>query len=383
MKVLFISQSGMHLYVQHLWRCFITHGGMELTVIVPDLYYPDHVGTESSLRLANAERRDGYQLIPVQLRDPHRYYAGFVFSQLAQAIKSADPDIIHVLDEPVSRFLAQAIAVKLLCGLRAAVVSYGFENLPLPAKPLFRLKWRLLWNWMAGVTASNQEALDNLVAAGYGRERAMERIFWGTSREIYRPLDKKKLRREQGIGASFVVGGIGGFLPQKGFHVLLDAVALLPPDVSCILIGSGPERAALERRAGEPDLHGRVRFVSQVPPEKVVEYMNVFDLFVIPSLTTSFWKEQFGKVIAEAMACGVPVIGSDSGAIPEVIGAAGLVTPEGDPRALADAIWALRENPEKRKELSAKGLCRAADELSMEAFAARHFNFYRRLRGAA
>lgn len=356
---------------------------MELTVIVPEVYYPDHVGTVSSLCLANSESQDGYQVIPVPLRDPHRYYAGFVFAQLAKAIKAADPDIIHVLDEPVSRFVKQTILIKLFHGLHASVISYAFENLPMPRKPFFRLKWKLLWNWLAGVTASNQESLDNLVVAGYGSKLAIERIFWGTSLELYRPLDKDSLRREHGICSSFIVGGVGGFLPQKGFRVLLDAIALLPADIHCILIGSGPELDNLERRAREPDLLGRVRIISQVPPEKVVEYMNVFDLFVIPSLTTPFWKEQFGKVIAEAMACGIPVIGSDSGAIPEVIGDAGVVTPEGDHETLADTIWSLRDNPEKRRELSAKGLERAANELSMETFVARHFQFYRRLTGAA
>ncbi len=67
-------------------------------------------------------------------------------------------------------------------------------------------------------------------------------------------------------------------------------------------------------------------------------FMNAIDVFVLPSRTTPRWKEQFGRVIIEAQACGTPVIGSDSGAIPEVVGKGGWIVPERDPPGLANAL---------------------------------------------
>jgi glycosyltransferase involved in cell wall biosynthesis len=83
--------------------------------------------------------------------------------------------------------------------------------------------------------------------------------------------------------------------------------------------------------------------------------MNALDVLVLPSRTTARWKEQFGRVIIEAHACATPVIGSDSGAIPAVIGDAGLVFSEGDARAFADAIQTLKNDPECARRMGATG----------------------------
>ena len=71
-----------------------------------------------------------------------------------------------------------------------------------------------------------------------------------------------------------------------------------------------------------------------MPSTEVPAVLRALDVLVLPSLTTPSWKEQFGRVLQEAMACAIPVVGSDSGEIPHVIGDAGLVTPEGDAAAL-------------------------------------------------
>ena len=80
------------------------------------------------------------------------------------------------------------------------------------------------------------------------------------------------------------------------------------------------------------------------------------DVLAVPSLTTPTWKEQFGpRATIEAMASGIPVVGSDSGAIPNVIGDVGLVVPEGDVDALAAALYLLRNDPEMRRDLGERG----------------------------
>jgi len=89
--------------------------------------------------------------------------------------------------------------------------------------------------------------------------------------------------------------------------------------------------------------------------------MKEFDALVVPSETTPTWKEQFGRVIAEAFSMGLPVVGSDSGAVPEVIGDAGLVFPERNHKALAACLQSLIDNPELLRDLSAKGRARAME----------------------
>jgi glycosyltransferase involved in cell wall biosynthesis len=103
------------------------------------------------------------------------------------------------------------------------------------------------------------------------------------------------------------------------------------------------------------------------------------DLYVQPSLTRTNWKEQFGRVLIEAMACQVPVIGSDSGEIPHVLGDAGLVFPEGNAAALRAQIETLRSDPSRRAQVGARGRRRVLDNYTQEIIASRTYAFYRRI----
>jgi glycosyltransferase involved in cell wall biosynthesis len=101
------------------------------------------------------------------------------------------------------------------------------------------------------------------------------------------------------------------------------------------------------------------------------------DVLVLPSRTTPQWKEQFGHVLIEAMACGTPVIGSNSGAIPDVIDAAGLLFPEGDVDALAAHLCRLANNPKELHLMSQRGRERVADMYTHERIAEQTMEVYR------
>jgi len=104
-------------------------------------------------------------------------------------------------------------------------------------------------------------------------------------------------------------------------------------------------------------LSDRIQKVGFVPHDQAPEYLSAFDLLVLPSETRPHWKEQFGRVIIEALACGTPVVGSDSGEIPNVIAATkgGVVFPEGQPQALAEQLRSLILNPSLRSHLVEQG----------------------------
>src|SRR5262249_34312465 len=91
----------------------------------------------------------------------------------------------------------------------------------------------------------------------------------------------------------------------------------------------------------------------------------------LPSFGQPNWVEQFGRVLIEAMACGVPVVGSDSGEIPHVIGDAGLVVPEDDVSALRDALEALAADPARRAEYARRGRARVLERFTQEQVARR------------
>lgn len=152
----------------------------------------------------------------------------------------------------------------------------------------------------------------------------------------------------------FTIGYAGRLTESKGLLDLLGAVRLLRAPVQLVLIGDGELRAQLE---GQPIPGSAVAVRSGLRHDQMATAYAQLDVLVLPSRTTRTWKEQFGRVLIEALSCGVPVVGSDSGEIPWLIGLTrgGLLFPEGDQRALAERLAALRDDPALRRELAARG----------------------------
>ena len=143
--------------------------------------------------------------------------------------------------------------------------------------------------------------------------------------------------------------------PKRVVAILLQAAAELDGDWRLRLVGGGSALAETRALAASLGIGDRLSVVGQLPSADLPAEYHKLDALVLPSLTRRNWKEQFGRVLVEAMASGLPAIGSDSGAIPSVLGAAGLVVPEGDAAALARALRALRDGPARRAELIKKG----------------------------
>jgi glycosyltransferase involved in cell wall biosynthesis len=123
-------------------------------------------------------------------------------------------------------------------------------------------------------------------------------------------------------------------------------------------------------------------FTGGVADTAVPDYLACMDALVLPSRTTPSWAEQFGHVLIEAMAAGVPVVGSSSGAIPEVIGEAGLVFPEGDAAALRAQLATLFDDPALRKRLIERGRARVERLYTNERIALAQRDIYRQVLAA-
>ena len=123
----------------------------------------------------------------------------------------------------------------------------------------------------------------------------------------------------------------------------------------------------------------RTHFVSAVPSTDMPAWLNALDVLVLPSRSRRGWVEQFGRVLVEAMACGVAVVGTESGEIPAVIGDAGLTFPENDVAGLRVHLTNLRDSPELRRTLGRRGLGRALDHFTNERIARETAAVYERV----
>lgn len=212
----------------------------------------------------------------------------------------------------------------------------------------------------------------------------------GVDETLFTPQTQPELAAKLDIkSGEFVIGFVGRFVPEKGLLTLLQALTKLPLDKpwKLLLLGRGVLQEELNRIASENNIQDRVILVESVPHNEVANYINLMSTLVLPSettykfktLTSVGWKEQFGHVLIEAMACQVPVIGSDSGEIPHVIGDAGLIFPEGDVQALANCLLQLIENPNLTQELGEKGYQKAMVKYTNKALAKQQYEFYQEL----
>ena len=152
-----------------------------------------------------------------------------------------------------------------------------------------------------------------------------------------------------------MAGYVGRLIEAKGLMDIVEGLPKVHGEITFVFVGSGDFQPALQRRVDELGLAARVRFL---PPRKMAELptvMNALDALLLVSRTTATWKEQFGRVIIEAHACETPVIGSDSGAIPEVIGEGGITVREGNSDDIAAAITRLKHSPSLAREMGRAG----------------------------
>ncbi|MCU1538557.1 MAG: glycosyltransferase [Humibacillus sp.] len=274
-------------------------------------------------------------------------------------------DVVDVHEEPFSLAAAEVLALRWLRRQRAPYVLYTAQNLDKRYPPPFRWLERAALRGARGVSACNDAAARIAERKGYPGHAAT--IDLGTDLATFSPAEEgaRPLGGASGaaraVSASVgpTVGYAGRLAPEKGVDTLLRAAALVP-DLVVRIAGDGPERSALEALAHDLSLDGRVHFVGVVPSAELPSFYRSLDVLAVPSLTTASWVEQFGRVVLEAMACGTPVVVSDSGALPGVVGDAALVVPEGDPAALAAALRQAGSDPDTHVRLRSAGLRRAA-----------------------
>jgi glycosyltransferase involved in cell wall biosynthesis len=339
----------------------IARCGVELTVAVP----PGWRDERGWLPLERAHT-EGYDLRVTPMALNGRFHTHF-YPRLRRLVSEVQPDLIHVDEEPYN--LATWHAVRVARRRHIPALFFTWQNLLRRYPAPFSWIEQSVYRRAAYAIAGNQAAVGVLRAKGYeGPLRVIPQF--GVEPALY---SRTVPPRE---GAPFVIGYAGRLVSEKGVADLLRAAAHLPGDWQVRLLGSGPEQKALEKLADSLGIAGRVRFEGQIPSGEMPEHLARLHALVLPSHSRPNWVEQFGRILIEAMVSGVPVIGSDSGEIPNVIEDAGLVYPEGEIDALRERIERLIVDPDLWMILSQSGRDRAQTHYSQAQVAARTVEAY-------
>ncbi|MFQ4140585.1 hormogonium polysaccharide biosynthesis glycosyltransferase HpsO [Chlorogloeopsis sp. ULAP02] len=359
---------------------------IEITVVVPKRWQPGGVQNKT---IETQYRDEGkFRIVPISnFSQNHQGLLSFGF-ELISLMRQFRPQIIQVEQGSRSLSYAQMITLNKLLGLKAKNIFFTWWNLPYKLNfPIDLLEKYNLQN-SHGIISGNQDGAEILRQRGFqGSIKIMPQL--GVDESVFKPQFQPELAKDLDIQVDdFVVGFVGRFVQEKGLLTLLDALALLPDKPwKLLLLGRGALKSELINKATEKKIKDKIVFRESVPHDQVAQYLNVMNTLILPSETTyQFktissvgWKEQFGHVLIEAMACQVPVIGSNSGEIPHVIENAGLVFPEGDAKALADCIVQLIEKPDLAQNLGEMGYQKVMAEYTNKALAKQQLEFYQEL----
>ncbi len=306
--------------------------------------------------------------------DPHRA----VYRSLFGFMRRFRPHIVHVEEEPDSLAALQIALARAVWSPRAKLLLHTWQNVDRPLSAPVRAVLATTLRASDGVFCANQAAVDLLRRRGY-RKPTWRIPAVGVDTTVFTP-------RPGPPSGPFTVGYVGRLVPEKGIDTLIDAVAKLTradpaTDLRLRIIGGGPLAAQLDAQAATAGIADRVEFVAGLPPQAVPAALGALHALVLPSRSTPVWQEQLGRVLLEAMAVGVPVIGAQSGAIPEVIGDAGLTFPEGDVTALRDCLTRLRQDPVLTRQLAAAGHRRVKQDYSQRVLALKTAAVYAQVLG--
>ncbi len=337
--------------------------GVDLTVIVPP-YWKEG-------RIIQLERShvSGYELAVTPMAFNGHFHLHY-YPGLGKLLDRIRPDVFHVDEEPYNLATAHAVTLGKRRGAKA--LFFTWQNLYRWLPPPFRFIEQYNYRRADYALAGNRESVAVLRKKGFSGPIAVIPQF-GVDPDIYSP---------QGHPAGgFTIGYLGRFIASKGLASLLEAVAGLDGEWRLLLVGDGPMRPELEERVRSLGLEQRVEMRRAVPSGEVPKLMAELDVLVLPSLTTASWKEQFGRVLVEAMACEVPVVGSDSGEIPHVIGEGGLIFPEGEPTALRERLALLRADAGLRCALAQAGRARVLAHYTQAQVAADTYRVFQEMLG--
>jgi glycosyltransferase involved in cell wall biosynthesis len=366
-RVLLVSKAMLNATAQKKADLLAAQPGVALTVISPPYWLADDGGKQ----LIEPVARQGWEMVVVPMWLNGHFHV-HLYPTLGRLVRRYRPDLVHIDEEPYNLATYHAMWIAQRAGARAVFATA--QNLYRRYPPPFAWMEQYTYRHTAHALAANEDAVSVMRRKGY---RGPAAVFpqLGVDTDLFVPRPRPE-------GGPPRIGYVGRLKEEKGLDCLLRAFAPLADRAELLIVGRGPIEPALRRLAADLGLSERVRFLGSLGTSGVAAAMASLDVLVLPSRTRPNWVEQFGRVLVEAMACEVVVVGSSSGEIPHVIGDAGLIFPEDDVAALTSCLARLVDDPAARRILARQGRERALARYTQEQIARQTYAVWQEVLGA-
>jgi glycosyltransferase involved in cell wall biosynthesis len=350
MKVVRIYHAGRDAAHRERDRALV-RAGVDVTLIVP-AEWPggsDEIGNEQ------------FEVVELPVLRPgdvnrHRYRE---FDDIVDVLDRVQPDLLDLHEEPFSAVVRQILR-KVRHSLPA--VSYAAQNIDKRFPPPFAQWERAALMRLGGIYPCTRQAASVVVGKGFpGHVRVLPLA----------PPPQIAIGHQQAPTDELHMLLVGRLVPEKGVTDAVETLAALRErdvDADLTVVGDGPERDAATALAERLNVAHAVELRPWASAEEIARHYANAHVLLAPSRRTRTWVEQFGRMVVEALAAGAVVVGYATGSLPEVVGDAGVLVPEGDVQGMADAIAGFVADPIGWKALRVAGL-RAAPTTTWDAVA--------------
>jgi glycosyltransferase involved in cell wall biosynthesis len=338
--------------------------GVIVAAAVPDRWSPLGLGAEQQTSYGDDA---GVRTVPIPVRGSTAPGGDLTWNRapLRQFLTDFRPELIQIEEEPWTR-AASATAV-LARRLHIPYFVLTRESLPGSPGAMGRLRRSSVLRHAKGLIAVNQ-----LAAKLVARQQPSLTLKVIPQVGVSVPLQSARPRQP-----GLTIGFFGRLLPEKGLDLVFRACVKLIGRWSIVVVGTGPAQEELEGLAERLGIAGRVTWFGALPRKRVEEVWPLLDCVVLPSRTAPHWIESVPRAAVEAMANGVPVVATSAGALPETVAQAGVIVPEENVDAIADALQRLHDDPAERERLGAEGRRRVMSEYTDAAIAEKTLRFWR------
>lgn len=379
-EIVVIDHSFIEAVQRKRWRILAENYPVEVTLLVPRVWKSNWFGEEVRYSPERVEK-DGYRVIPLPATSKTDWMK-YLFLSTDMQFRSIQPDLVHVQYAAMALIHHQAILYKRLWGTDAKYTFFTMNALGVPqAKYHQRVRWRHLKTHADAAIGHYPGCRTSLEEAGYSKP-IYQQTSYGVDEELFVPDDDERaeVRETLGFDGTFVIGYVGRLTADKGLDDLIEVLPLAGLDWSLLLVGDGEIRPEVQEVVCRKGWEDRVEITGYVPQVEVPRYLRAMDCFVLGSKTREHWIDTFPRSIVQAMACEVPVIGSDSGAIPFQVNDAGLIYPEGDVAALQERIHRLARDDSLREELARAGREESVGRFGQEVLAENFYEIFEQVR---
>ena len=343
--------------------------GVSLAVAVPDRW----AASDGRSRGTTWGDDSGVRVVPVpvhgRVAEPGRLH--WNPKTLRRLLTDFRPDVLHIEEEPWTQPAALSLRLARRLGIRTVLSTA--ESLPRSLTFGQRFRRELSLRHASGVIGANRLAL----ALATKRRPTIPNLAL-PQLGVTPPAPVPRVPHP-----GLAIGFVGRLVPERGLDLLFRACVGLAGKWTLTVIGTGPSQEELEALAERIGVSARVHWLGALPREAVDEVWPRLDCVVFPARTTPRWVATAARGALHAMANGVTVVGSDSGALPEIVGEAGRIVPEEDVPALAATLEELYANRSECERLGAAGRRRIMDEFSDDAIAGKTLTFWRKVTPAS